>query len=333
MHVIYTLVEVTKMKENNLMIAVGAVIALLLLGALGLALFAGEDGGDGMVDDNGAVSITEGDIYGDLDETPQVDNGDPDGLIDTSDLDGSEDPLISPPEEVEVPQEPLPSEDEEGVVIPDEPGQVVDDVGPVEENPQPDEEEPQVVEDPPEEEEVVDPSNVPVDEPEEEGLSDVEIEGLLFMREEEKLARDVYSYLYDLWGQRTFDNIQGAEQKHMDSLLGLIEEYSLEDPVGDNGPGIFEDQALQDLYDDLIESGEASLVDALLVGAAIEEIDILDIQGYISETDDPDIIRVYENLIKGSENHLNAFVNALSKQGVEYEPQYLSQEEYDSIVE
>ncbi|MCK5772857.1 MAG: DUF2202 domain-containing protein, partial [Thermoplasmata archaeon] len=223
-----------------------------------------------MVDDNGAVSITEGDIYGDLDETPQVDNGDPDGLIDTSDLDGSEDPLISPPEEVEVPQEPLPSEDEEGVVIPDEPGQVVDDVGPVEENPQPDEEEPQVVEDPPEEEEVVDPSNVPVDEPEEEGLSDVEIEGLLFMREEEKLARDVYSYLYDLWGQRTFDNIQGAEQKHMDSLLGLIEEYSLEDPVGDNEPGIFEDQALQDLYDDLIESGEASLVDALLVGAAIE---------------------------------------------------------------
>ncbi len=330
MHVIYTLVEVTKMKENNLMIAVGVVIALLILGALGLALFAGGDGDDGIVDDNGAITIVEGDPYGDLDETPQLDDGEPDGLIDTKELDGSEGPLISPPEEVKVPQEPLPSEDEEEVVSPDVP-QGADEADPPEESTEPDVEGSQDVVDPPEEE--VDPADIQVDEPEEGGLSDVEIEGLLFMREEEKLARDVYSYLYDLWGQRTFNNIQGAEQKHMDSILGLIEDNSLEDPVGDNEQGVFEDQALQDLYNDLIESGEISLVDALLVGAAIEEIDILDIQGYISETDDPDIIRVYQNLIKGSENHLNAFVNALSKQGVEYEPQYLSQEEYDRIVE
>ena len=37
--------------------------------------------------------------------------------------------------------------------------------------------------------------------------------------------------------------------------------------------------------------------------------------------------------MKPSENHLRAFVNNLEKQRVEYTPQYLSEEEYRSIME
>lgn len=164
-------------------------------------------------------------------------------------------------------------------------------------------------------------------------LSDDEAAGLVFMREEEKLARDVYIYLYEAWGQKTFDNIATSEQAHTDAMLDLLHKYGLDDPVGDNAEGVFVDQNLQGLYDTLIATGSASLIDALLVGAAIEEIDLIDIKHLVDELDGNDDIRlVYENLIAGSENHLRAFVRTLEQQGIIYTPGHLSQEEYDAIV-
>jgi len=164
-------------------------------------------------------------------------------------------------------------------------------------------------------------------------LSDSEAAGLVFMREEEKLARDVYIYLYQLWGQKTFDNIAASEQAHTDAMLDLLYKYGIDDPVGDNAEGVFVDQNLQGLYNTLTASGSASLIDALLVGAAIEEIDLIDIKHLVDELDgNDDIKQVYENLIVGSENHLRAFVRALEQQGIIYTPGHLSQEEYEAIV-
>ena len=164
-------------------------------------------------------------------------------------------------------------------------------------------------------------------------LSDSEAAGLVFMREEEKLARDVYIYLYQVWGQKTFDNIAASEQAHTDAMLDLLYKYGIDDPVGDNAEGVFVDQNLQGLYDTLTATGSASLIDALLVGAAIEEIDLIDIKHLVDELDGNDDIRqVYENLITGSENHLRAFVRVLEQQGIIYTPGHLSQEEYDAII-
>ena len=164
-------------------------------------------------------------------------------------------------------------------------------------------------------------------------LSDSEAAGLVFMREEEKLARDVYIYLYQVWEQKTFDNIAASEQAHTDAMLDLLYKYGIDDPVGDNAEGVFVDQNLQGLYDTLTATGSASLIDALLVGAAIEEIDLIDIKHLVDELDGNDDIRqVYENLIAGSENHLRAFVRVLEQQGITYTPGHLSQEEYDAIV-
>lgn len=162
-------------------------------------------------------------------------------------------------------------------------------------------------------------------------LSAEETASLLFMREEEKLARDVYNALYAVWGQPTFQNIAASEQAHMDEVKLLLDRYGLTDPALD--PGKFTDANLQALYDKLVAQGSASLADALKVGAAIEEIDILDLQTRLAQTDNADIQWVYNNLMSGSSNHLKAFTGALTQQtGEVYQPQYLSADVYQSII-
>jgi hypothetical protein len=165
-----------------------------------------------------------------------------------------------------------------------------------------------------------------------EELSEEEIDGILFMREEEKLARDVYLTLYDLWGHPTFDNIASSEQQHMDAIKGLIDRYQLADPVAANGIGQFTDSGLQSLYDQLVAQGSQSLADALAVGATIEEIDILDLAQRLELTDNQDVGRVYQSLDHGSRNHLRAFVSALERYGQTYQPQYLDPATFDAIV-
>jgi len=163
-------------------------------------------------------------------------------------------------------------------------------------------------------------------------LIEIEEEGILFMREEEKLARDVYIQLYQLWGTNTFDNIGSSEQTHMDAMKSLIERYDLTDPANGMAVGEFSNSILQQLHNELIEDGGESEIDALKVGAAIEEIDIIDIEKYINQTSKQDIITVYENLLKGSRNHLRSFVSVMEKRGLTYEPQYLTEEQFDDIV-
>lgn len=162
-------------------------------------------------------------------------------------------------------------------------------------------------------------------------LSAEEAASLLYMREEEKLARDVYNALYAAWGQPTFSNIAASEQAHMDAVKLLLDRYGLADPALE--PASFTDPSLAALYDRLLAQGSLSLPDALKVGAAIEEIDILDLQERLAQTDNADIQQVYNNLMMGSYNHLNAFVHALQAQtGEAYQPQYLSAEAYAAIV-
>ena len=165
-----------------------------------------------------------------------------------------------------------------------------------------------------------------------EPLSLQEEESLLFMREEEKLARDVYLYLYDIWGEQIFLNISESEQQHTDAVLGLIEKYNLPDPAAGKAEGEFENLELQGLYDLLTAQGTASLIDALIVGATIEDLDINDLNTQLLFIDNEDITLVYESLLKGSRNHLRAFTSRLTDLGFDYAPVYISQEDYDAIV-
>lgn len=146
-------------------------------------------------------------------------------------------------------------------------------------------------------------------------LSTEEIQTLSLMREEEKLARDVYLTLNEAWSQPVFANIAQSEQQHMDAILVLLERYQLTDPALPTR-GLFSDAELQALYDELVIRGQQSVTEALYVGAAIEEIDILDLEKAIAETDQADLRQTYENLLAASGNHLRAFVRNIEAQGL-----------------
>lgn len=163
-------------------------------------------------------------------------------------------------------------------------------------------------------------------------LSADEAASLVFMREEEKLALDVYAAMFSIWGSNVFKNIGASEQTHMDAVKLLLTRYALPDPAEATLPGQFGNEMLQDLYDALVASGRTSLVAALQVGAEIEDLDIRDLRAIKATVDNADLLLVYENLEKGSRNHLRAFHDNLLRQGASYTPRYITQAEYDAIV-
>ena len=167
----------------------------------------------------------------------------------------------------------------------------------------------------------------------EEDLSVEEIAGLLYMREEEKLAHDVYVALFNVWGAQVFANIAESETEHTEAVRQLILSHGLPDPAATTAPGVFVNPDLQALYDKLVAMGQTSLNDALAVGCLIEEKDIQDInEKKALVEDEPDIVQVYDHLLCGSRNHLRAFNSNLLQQGVTYVPQVLTQAEWDAIA-
>jgi hypothetical protein len=165
-----------------------------------------------------------------------------------------------------------------------------------------------------------------------EALSAYEINSLMHMREEEKLARDVYTVLYNKWNSRVFGNIKNSEQTHTDAVLTLIDKYDLKDPVLQNPEGVFVNQDLQALYNKLVEKGSKSVADAFEVGATIEDLDLFDLQTDLDSCDNADIQFVYNNLARGSRNHMRAFYRNLTNVGITYTPQYISKEKFDAII-
>lgn len=161
-------------------------------------------------------------------------------------------------------------------------------------------------------------------------LSDPDKSGLLFMLEEEKMARDVYIYLFDTWGLTQFENINESEASHVNAVASTLDKFNV--PYTILVEGTYNNSELQDLYFTLIEQGEVSAVEALKVGATIEDLDIVDLQQFMDATSNPKILKLYERLQCGSRNHLRSFVNGLENAGSSYQPQYLSEDAYNQII-
>ncbi|MGF1547148.1 MAG: DUF2202 domain-containing protein [Thiotrichales bacterium] len=164
-----------------------------------------------------------------------------------------------------------------------------------------------------------------------EALSAEEAASLQFMREEEKLAHDVYVLAYSKWSQRMFTNIAASESSHTAAVKLLLERYEIPDPAT-GIPGEFTNPALQAAYDVYTARVQLSLVDALLVGAEIEDLDIRDIEAEKAQIDNADILTVYDHLLAGSRNHMRAFIRQLTAKGMTYTPQFISQELFDAII-
>lgn len=162
-------------------------------------------------------------------------------------------------------------------------------------------------------------------------LSDDELTFLLKMKEEEKLARDVYSVLYKKWGSQIFSNIAAAESNHLNAVILLLTNYGVTNTlIGE--PGVFTDDAVQKLFNDLVARANLSIEEAYKTGAFIEEMDIKDLTTAPGITVNENVTMVVENLLKGSRNHLRAFNRQLNMLGVDYTPAYISQTDYDLIV-
>ena len=153
---------------------------------------------------------------------------------------------------------------------------------------------------------------------------------LLFMKEEEKMARDVYTALYEKWNFMNFNVISRAEERHLFEVSQLLGHYDLDTTVAEAGK--FSNSQIQKLYNDFVSQGSESIVEAIRVGATIEERDIKDLQTYLDQTSNANIALVFNNLLFGSENNLRAFDRQLQAYGVDYKPQYLDQEQFDAII-
>jgi hypothetical protein len=165
-------------------------------------------------------------------------------------------------------------------------------------------------------------------------LSDAEADGLAFMREEEKLAHDLYAAMADLYGLPIFANIARSESMHMDAMLTLLNAYDLPDPAAGKQPGEFTDTTLQALYDELLARARTSSEEALRVAALVEETDILDLQARLAQNDQADIAQAYQNLLQASGMHLRSFGLQIERQtGSEYEPELLDASAYASLVD
>lgn len=164
-------------------------------------------------------------------------------------------------------------------------------------------------------------------------LSPAAADALRFMREEEKMARDLYTAFHETWGLPVFQNIAASEQAHMDAVLSFLNAYELADPAAGNGPGEFSNPELQALYEELTAQGAVSLADALMAAAAVEEIDILDLEARMAAIDNAQVVQMFRHLRDGSQNHLRAFVNNYERRaGAAYRPQYLTQARYETMM-
>lgn len=158
-----------------------------------------------------------------------------------------------------------------------------------------------------------------------------EADGIVLMREEEKMAHDVYAVFAEKYDLAIFSNIAASETNHYNAVGNLLTVYELSDP-STGVAGTFTNNAIANLYQQLVDAGSISLTEALKTGAFIEEYDIADLKKLIDETENDALVQVYSNLLRGSRNHLRAFVSSLENYQLSYEPQILSTEDFDAII-
>ncbi len=163
-------------------------------------------------------------------------------------------------------------------------------------------------------------------------LDPTEAAGLAYMREEEKLAHDVYLTLQSKWGMRIFGNISQSEDRHFGAIKLLLDRYGLPDPAANHAAGDFQNEGLQELYIDLVKQGESSIKSAMRVGATIEDLYIRYLEKAAAATDNSDLKLVYQNLKQASENHMRAFVRQLTAEGESYTPQFITPVAFSEVV-
>ena len=159
-------------------------------------------------------------------------------------------------------------------------------------------------------------------------------DALIYNMQEEKVANNFYTAMQNLYGINVFENISKSETMHMKHVKALLDNFGIDNPVSGKYEvaGSFMDAGLERMYNDMISTGNISVTDALKESAKFEEMDIRDLKAFVESTQNTSIESTLNMLINASGNHLRAFVKNLKTRGIEYTPQYLSQEEFNEII-
>lgn len=131
---------------------------------------------------------------------------------------------------------------------------------------------------------------------------------LAFMAEEELVAHDLYTAFAGMYDAPVFSRVANSESKHLEAVRNLMERYGVTDPTVDHAAGVFSDESLQKLYDELLVQGQASQEGAFEAGRTVEKTDI---EGLTAAADGattaPDAKAVFTRLLEASKHHLTAF--------------------------
>ena len=98
--------------------------------------------------------------------------------------------------------------------------------------------------------------------------------------------------------------------------------------------GEFKNLKIAELYNTLLARASGGLLDALLAAAYVEEHDIVDLREMLTYVQNPDVRKVFQNLLDASANHLKSLVREIETRfGVKYRPQLLTEEELSQILQ
>ena len=135
---------------------------------------------------------------------------------------------------------------------------------------------------------------------------------LAYSRDEERMARDLYTLFGQTYDAAIFTRIAASEQQHFDAVGALLTSYAIADPAVGQPAGTYANADVQKLYDQWKAQGLTSVQDAYAVGVALEQTDIADLQGILARNPDADAQGVFSHLLAGSQHHLDAFTNAVN---------------------
>ena len=163
-------------------------------------------------------------------------------------------------------------------------------------------------------------------------VNEDEKQNLIFTYQEEKVAYDFYTAMFAKWNEKVFENISSAEKTHMEHVQSLMTELGISNDGISGSAGEFSNKDLQSEYDLLMKTGGYSFTDALIAAARYEEQDISDLKKFISASANEKVQTLFGCLGKASENHVRAFVKNLKREGINFKPTILSQDEFNAIL-
>jgi len=152
------------------------------------------------------------------------------------------------------------------------------------------------------------------------------------IREQRKLARDLYWDLAKHWGSLVLVRLGAAEQAHLNALDTLLDHYDLSDPVAGPAVGESGDPKFHALHAQIVEVGHRSEMAASQAGLLVEEMSLSDLAAARARTRRPEIAAVYDDLLRDSRNHLRALFRQMQRFEGEYVPQSLSLSDFEAIV-